>query len=48
MKLSIKNILKTRVSVIVFIVLLIIQFFGVMNQLKGIQKQNKSSFNLRI
>lgn len=35
MKLSIKNILKTRVSVIVFIVLLIIQFFGVMNQLKG-------------
>lgn len=35
MKLSIKNILKTRVSVIVFIILLIIQFFGAMNLLKG-------------
>lgn len=35
MKLSIKNILKTRVSVIVFIILLIIQLFGAMNLLKG-------------
>lgn len=35
MRLSIKNILKTRVSMIVFILLLIIQLLGVMNQLKG-------------